>query len=48
MKGMTDPVRDFVTSKVCLKKTIGKYFSFPDNVESNDWCCNICSDFPAK
>jgi len=41
--GLTDPIRDFCTTKDCLKKKAATFFGY--NIESNlhSWCCINCS-----
>ena len=44
MKGMTDPVRDYVRTKGCLKECFDKYFALGPVKQrgESDWCCSNC------
>jgi hypothetical protein len=45
MKGMTDPVRDYVRTDGCLKECFDKYFTLGPVKQRGEsvWCCSNCS-----
>ena len=40
--GLSSEVREFCTTKDCLKLFMKKYFDNDDSCLSTDWCCNNC------